>query len=114
MCPYNHDSDRDFEDQPKIVRKRKKRASVLANNDDTSELQDESLPVHSEPQGDASDITQTMSPVCLNWEELPADMQSVLPPDEEYTSYVIQSHTVQETEQFARAPAFSFSVLLLE
>ena len=38
-------------------------------------------------------------------------MQSVLPPDEEYT-YVIQSHTVQETEQFAGAPAFSFSAIV--
>ena len=84
MCPYSHDSDSDFEDQPKIVRKRKKRASVL---DDTSELQDESLSVHSEPQGDASDITKTTSPLYLNWEELPADMQSVLPPDEEYTLF---------------------------
>ena len=53
MYPYSHNSDSDFENQPKIVRKRKKRASVLAHNDDTSELQDESLPVHSEPQGDA-------------------------------------------------------------
>ena len=35
-------------------------------------------------------------------------MQSVFPPDANYT-YVIQSHTVQETKQFDGAPAFAFS-----
>ena len=38
-------------------------------------------------------------------------MQSVLPPDDEYT-YVIQSHVVQKSKQFDGAPDFAFSALV--
>ena len=49
-----------------------------------------------------------VSPACLNWEQLPADMLSVFPPSEEYT-YIIQLYAVQETKKFDGAPALSFN-----
>ena len=43
--------------------------------------------------------------------KLPADIQSVLPRDEEY-SYVIQSYQDQETRSFEGAPEFAFSAVI--
>ena len=56
--------------------------------------------------------TENYSNLPLKWEELPADMQSVFPPDDSYT-YVIQLYTPEDTKCFDGAPSFS-STLLLE
>ena len=83
----SHDSDSDFEDNPQQGIKQK------------------CLHAHNKCREDKIDNKQ---PVYLQWDQLPADMQSVFPPDANYT-YVIQSHTVQETKQFDGAP-FSATV----
>ena len=61
------DSDSDFEDQPKMVGKRKRLPFRNACSHDE--------------QGE--DSKSTVSPV--HWEQLSADIQSVLPSDEQYT-----------------------------
>ena len=91
-----NDSDSDFEVEPK---KGKKRKYPHATNIDTSTT--------------IGGTSETMSPIGLHWDQLPVDMQSVLPPDDEYT-YVIRSHVVQESKQFDGAPDFAFSALNLE
>ena len=91
-------SDSDFEDKPAVIRKRKKQiinSSKFESDGNSSE----------------SGFTNFSSPKSLNWEQLPADIQSVLPCDEEY-SYVIQSYQDQETRSFEGAPEFAFSAVI--
>ena len=47
----------------------------------------------------------------ITWEQLPPDIQSVLPHDEEYT-YVVQSHQTCTTKSFEGAPEFAFEALV--
>ena len=67
-------SDSDFEDRSAVIRKRKKQIS-------------NSSKFESDGNSSESGFTNFASPKSLNWEQLPADIQSVLPHDEEY-SYI--------------------------
>ena len=64
----------DFEDRSAVIRKRKKQisnSSKFASDGNSSE----------------SGFTNIASTKSLNWEQLPADIQSVLPHDEEYSNH---------------------------
>ena len=50
-------------------------------------------------------------PLCLSWENLPPNVQSVLPSDEQYT-YNLQSHQKLEPKSFEGAPEFAFSAVI--
>ena len=84
-------SDSDFEDKPKAGSKRKWT---------TKWERDVRSPTKSE---------DTNKP--LTWENLPADIQSVLPNGEEY-SYIIQSHHKKDAESFEGAPELAFSAII--
>ena len=100
-------SDSDFEDKSAVSRKRKKQIS----NSSKFESDGNSSDAHV-CNGDRTNISSRFtSPKSLNWEQLPADIQSVLPCDEEY-SYVIQSYQDQETRSFEGAPEFAFSAVI--
>ena len=68
----------EFEDRSAVIRKRKKGVS-------------NSSKFESDGNSSKSGFTNFASPKSLNWEQLPADIQSALPHDEEY-SYIIQSY----------------------
>ena len=91
-------SDSDFEDRSAVIRKRKKQIS-------------NSSKFESDGNSSESGFTNFASPKSLNWEQLPADIQSVLPHDEEY-SYIIQSYQNKETRSFEGAPEFAFSAVI--
>ena len=79
-------SDSEFDHQSKVIRRRKRKTKLDCEIEDIS--------IKSQ-----------------NWEELPADIQSVLPHDAEY-SYVIQSYQKQDTESFEGAPEFAFTAVI--
>lgn len=78
-----HDSDSDFEIQPQIVKRKRRKCDVECD----------------------------LNGKLLNWDELPADVQPVLPPDDKY-SYVLQSHQKQDTKSFEGAPEFAFNAVI--
>ncbi len=101
-------SDGDFEDKPKATRKRKRSFTKTLNHDieDDNNDTDDNAPSSNNVPGTTSSSDQS-----LRWEQLPPDIQSVLPQDEEY-SYVIQSHQTLDTQAFEGAPEFAFSATI--
>ena len=89
-------SDCDFDVTQKITRKRKKRSviSTIAKHNINSKGTSNNYETHP-----------------ITWGQLPPDIQSVLPHDEEYT-YVVQSHQTCTTKSFEGAPEFAFEALV--
>ena len=83
----NPSSNSDFEEQPTNRGDTNKAASLSAQAKDEAE------------------------PLCLSWENLPPDVQSVLPSDEQYMS-VLQSHQKLDSGSFEGAPEFVFSAVI--
>lgn len=108
-------SDSDFEDTQKVTRKRKRITSTLNCESDSDTQSTNINPFGKHPESNSTSISNDSdeySPTMpLNWEQLPADIQSVLPNDEEY-SYVIQAHQKQDTKAFKGAPEFAFSAII--
>jgi hypothetical protein len=99
----NQSSDSDFEDK-RTVGKKRKRAVIKRKQERDGRCKETNSSTSSE-----HDDKECNKP--LAWEELSADIQSVLPNGEEY-SYIIQSHSKQDTKSFAGAPEFAFSAII--
>ena len=88
-------SDGDFEDKPAVIWKRKKQISKSSKFESDGNTSDAHVG-NGHHTNISSGFTNFSSPMSLSWEQLPADIQSVLPHDE--YSYVIQLYQTRKLD----------------